>query len=228
MPQSSRKPREPRAEELAPEPRTFGQARARATYESLLEAARSVFSTRGYDDAQTPDIAAAAKVSVGTVYRYFRDKRHLFVEMIAQHLAEVHEQIALQITPDKFGRTNKERRHVIEHALDLLCAHIRRDPTLYRVYLGVSLRDPEVAALRRRFEKKGEDLIAQLIEVLAPGSGIANPQAAAHVIVVAALEVTLSRAGLRLPEARASRGGVSDEQLREALSEMIHRFVFPS
>jgi hypothetical protein len=51
--------------------RTFAQKRARKTYDALIEAAFAVFGDKGYEDAQTPDIASAAGVSVGTFYRYF-------------------------------------------------------------------------------------------------------------------------------------------------------------
>ena len=215
----------PSDDSLAPRARTFEQARARATYEALLDSARDVFSRHGFDDAQTPDIARAAKVSVGTFYRYFRDKRQIFVEMIASHLAAVHEQVAEQITLEKF---HGDRRRVIEQALDLLCAHVRQHPALHRVYLSMSLRDHEVAALRRSFERKGEALIAHLIEAIAPPGAILDARAAAHVIVVATLEITFSRAGLRMPSGSESTIAVRDDLLRWALGEMIHRFVFPA
>src|SRR5688572_26587608 len=82
--------------------RDFPQARARATYEALLAAARETFARKGFDQAQTPDIAAAAGVSVGTFYRYFTDKRQAFIEMIAHHLAEAHADVMARLTPERF------------------------------------------------------------------------------------------------------------------------------
>ena len=59
----------------------FKQSRSQATYEALLDAATRVFAKRGYDAAQTPEIAAEAGVSTGALYRYFSDKRQMFIEI---------------------------------------------------------------------------------------------------------------------------------------------------
>lgn len=205
---------------LAPAARSFPQARARATYEALLEAARAIFADRGYDAAQTPDIAQRAGVSVGSFYRYFKDKRHVFVEMIGHHLAEAHGEVAAQLTADRF-RTS-DPRQAIDVALEVLFAHVRRYPELHRVYLAMSMRDDDVAALRARFEALGEALIAGLVEALVPRARIPDARAAAHVIQLAALEVALGQAGLRGAGGRPR----TDVAVRVALREMIHRYVF--
>ena len=205
---------------LAPAPRQFAQARARATYEALLAAAREVFAERGYDAAQTPEIAARASVAVGTLYRYFRDKRQVFIEMIQHHLAQAHDEVAAQLLPERL--VSGDRRQIIDVVLHVLFAHVRRHPDLHRVYLAMSLRDEEVAALRVRFEALGEALIADVLEALTTREAVPDPRAAAHVLCVAALEVTLARAGLR----GTRRDDLDDDAVRVALREMIHRFVF--
>lgn len=43
----------------------------------IFEAAVQVFSQKGYDAATTKDIAEAADVAEGTIFRYFKTKRHL-------------------------------------------------------------------------------------------------------------------------------------------------------
>ncbi|MBB5853340.1 TetR/AcrR family transcriptional regulator [Amycolatopsis umgeniensis] len=56
----------------------------------VLEAARALFAERG-DDVQMPEIARAAGVGVGTVYRHFPDRQAL-VEAAAEHrFAEIEE-----------------------------------------------------------------------------------------------------------------------------------------
>ena len=45
--------------------------------QEILDAARRVFVEKGYDAATINDIAAAADVSAGSIYRYFENKRDL-------------------------------------------------------------------------------------------------------------------------------------------------------
>jgi len=58
------------------------QARRR----SIQEAARTVFSERGYAGASIEIIARAAQLSVGAIYLYFRSKEDLYVSLIEDTL----------------------------------------------------------------------------------------------------------------------------------------------
>jgi AcrR family transcriptional regulator len=48
----------------------------------IVEGARQVFLTRGFDAASMADIAKAAGVSKGTLYVYFKDKDELFAAIV--------------------------------------------------------------------------------------------------------------------------------------------------
>ncbi len=48
----------------------------------ILEAARSVFSERGYSDASMSDIAARVHIVEGTIYKYFESKRELLLQVL--------------------------------------------------------------------------------------------------------------------------------------------------
>ena len=60
--------------------------RANARPVELLDAALERFLAVGFAQAKVDDIAAAAGVTVGTVYRYFPSKEALFEQAIARHL----------------------------------------------------------------------------------------------------------------------------------------------
>lgn len=49
-----------------------------------------MFLARGYDAATTTEIARDAKVAEGTIYRYARNKRHLFEQVITEWYREMH------------------------------------------------------------------------------------------------------------------------------------------
>src|SRR5205085_11542491 len=52
----------------------------------IQEAARTVFSERGYAGASIELIARAAQLSVGAIYLYFRSKEDLYVSLIEDTL----------------------------------------------------------------------------------------------------------------------------------------------
>jgi AcrR family transcriptional regulator len=62
------------------------RADARRNRERILDAAREVFAVRG-NLAQMDDVARAAGVGVGTVYRHFPDKESLLAELVRQKFA---------------------------------------------------------------------------------------------------------------------------------------------
>ncbi len=200
--------------------RTFKQRRAAETYQALLDGAAKVFARRGFDDAQTPEIAAEAGVSTGAFYRYFDDKRQAFVEMIARSLSQAHADVMAKLDPARFR--GEDTRGAIDVALEVLFEHVRRDAELERVYLAMSLRDPEVERLRAEFEALGVEALAALIRDLVPPKIAGNARAAATVVSIAAIEVACERAGLR------PRVGpvVPDADVKLALREMIYRYLF--
>ena len=61
-------------------------------HERLLDAAMQLFREAGYDAARTEDIAAAADVSVGTLYNYFENKGDLLLALVTLEVEEVLEQ----------------------------------------------------------------------------------------------------------------------------------------
>lgn len=202
-------------------PPAFKQRRSARTYEALLDAAARVFAERGFEGTQTPDIAAAAGVSTGALYRYFKDKRHLFIEMLRHYLGRARGEISARLDPARFVGT--EARTAIDTVIDVMFDLMRKNAPLTRVFVAASLTDPEVAALRASGEAEDRLLLARTIGALVPPEVVPNPEAAALIVVVAAVEVGLDRAGVR--PRTASR--TSDRDVKLALREMVHRYLLP-
>src|SRR3954462_7145635 len=59
------------------------RADARRNHEAVIAAAKKLFADQGLD-AQMPDVAKAAKVGVGTVYRHFPTKEDLIAALAAE------------------------------------------------------------------------------------------------------------------------------------------------
>lgn len=83
----------------------------------LLEAARTVFSSKGYHAATVEDITKAAGVAKGTFYLYFSKKREIFYELIAQFF-EMVTQVGMSVAEevrspqDLFERVERASRRL--------------------------------------------------------------------------------------------------------------------
>lgn len=203
--------------------RTFPQKRAKKTYAALLQAAGEVFAEMGFDAAQTPDIAARAGVSVGTFYRYFADKRQVFIELAQDYLERSFQATIGGLSPDAFleTRTPQDRRVALEQVIAVLFASAAEKPAFHRVFIGMALRDNDVARLQSKQEARARSAMATLIETITPRSRIPDPLAAAEVIQIAAREVAVS--AVSLPTAATDADIVAR---RTALTDMIYRYLF--
>jgi AcrR family transcriptional regulator len=204
--------------------RDFAQERARTTYLSLLDAAGEVFATRGFDETQTPDIAERAGVSVGTFYRYFGDKRQIFIELVNRHLEQAYERVIGNLTPDVFGekRTSRDRRAAVDRVIEILFQNTAENPRLHREFLAVAMRDAAVAKIRDDFEERGRAAVAALLSQVVARSRFADIDAAAQVMLIAAQDVALATAGLRGPPPTRAEAAA----LRAALADMLYRYVY--
>ncbi len=198
--------------------RRFTQDRARRTYEALVAAAEAAFVADGYDATGTPDIAARAEVSVGTFYRYFDDKKQAFIEVSRRHLATGYHRILDQLTPERF--VGKARHATIAMAIDVLVDHVSRFPRMHRVFVEMSLRDPDVRALRRAFDEASRAKLAQLLAAAAPPAAVPDPEATAWVIHIAAVECASTLAGLH------GEPGLGVDRAKAALGTVIERALF--
>jgi AcrR family transcriptional regulator len=87
--------------------------RGRRTRTALLEAARSAFEQRGFDDCRMNDIADAAGVSHGTVYTYFESKEEILGQVIDELLVELHDDLRTPAS-DPVDRIEQANRRYLQ------------------------------------------------------------------------------------------------------------------
>lgn len=198
--------------------RAYPQERAHRTFESLVDGATRLFVERPYDAVQTPDIAAAAGVAVGTFYRYFDDKLEVYLEVLGRELERNQEAVLHDLTPASL--IGGERQALIDHALAVLVERVAHNPVMLRSFFDMAQREPKVAELKRAIDDEARARLAALIAAVCPPEVIDDPEATAFVLYASALECALAIAGARgAPPVERARG------LR-ALARMVQRALF--
>ncbi len=142
--------------------------RGRRTREKLLDAARTVFEERGYDDTRMSDIARAAKVSHGTVYTYFDSKDEVLREACTTFIDEI--LASVRVPEDK--RSDPAERLFEGHRryLEAYSQNARMLEVLEQAALGEPYFHGLVMHLRSVFLERAAGGLREL-----QGRGLADP-----------------------------------------------------
>lgn len=221
-------PPRPRRKTAAPDPESilrasqepdFRQERARRSYLALIEAATELFSARGYDAVGTPEIAQRAGVAVGTFYRYFDDKDEIYLEIARRHIMEAYSATIAGLGPERF--VGRARHETISETIAVLFQHVLARPQLSRSLIEMSLRDPDVAELRRAFEQLSVERLTRLVAAIVPREVVPDPEATAYILYGSAMQIANSLAG------HLGEPPIDAERARAALTSFIERALFP-
>ena len=132
------------------------QARGRRTVARVLDAAGEQFASVGYEAATTTQIAARAKVSVGSLYQFFADKEALLDALAERHAAGIDEVLS---SSRQLGQ-GASLTHVVDAIVDGVVAHAREQPFLGTLLAGAS--SPSIARVSQRL--RGE--LASRVELV--------------------------------------------------------------
>lgn len=113
---------------------------------AIVEAARDIFSRRGYDATTIAEIAAAAGIAVGTVYLYFHNKREIYIDASLSWATEV---VAELMKPEIFQLPIRQvPRAMIEKSFE-----ISRKNNQYMSLLQIDIQSPRELEIQRRAEE---------------------------------------------------------------------------
>lgn len=136
----------------------------------LLEAALELFETRGFDGVAVPEIARAAGVAIGSVYRYFATKEAL-VNALYRQWRSAYNQVVMAPVPAHFGP-----RQAFGFRWQRLMLFARTAPRPMRfltLHHHAPYLDAESRALEAADRAAMETVLAELNSTLAPPLGAA-------------------------------------------------------
>jgi AcrR family transcriptional regulator len=215
----ARRVRSPEAVLAEPADPDFRQERSRRSYQALLDAATELFAQMGYDAVGTPEIAQKAGVSVGTFYRYFDDKHEVYLEIMRRTIVSAYEETLARLTPEQLA--GRARTETIAAAVGVLFDHVLSRPQLTRSFMEMSLRDAQVAELRRAFEQLACQRLAELIKTITTRDAVPDPEASAVVLYGSCMQCAYGLAVHLVPPA------IDRERAKIALTAFIERALFP-
>ena len=132
------------------------QARSRATWEAIVEAAAQILERRGPAGFNTNEVAERAGVSIGTLYQYFADKHAILAAAARRELGE--------------GATGRQRA-LIEALIAMLESLGRLGGGAGAAPVAERAAVRPVAPKRRRDDglpRRAVDLVQQIGELLLP------------------------------------------------------------
>ncbi len=182
---------------------------------SIVDAAIRAFQEEGYDNTSMDRIAEVAGASKRTVYNHFASKEKLFEAVIERFLSESSALKAIPYDPDReledqLGEFAGAKMRVLE------------DPAwrgLFKVGLGVFVRDPDLARRTLVQAEKGEDHLALWLEA-ATEAGRLRVQDAR---TAAQLFWAMVSGAIFWPQ--ALQGPMGEEEVRVLVEELIRVFL---
>ncbi len=168
-----------------PAPREFQQARAKKTYENILQAAAELYSERGFHAVQTPDIAKRAGISVGGLYRYFKDKHQIFAELVHRILERNRlEQVQMMSELEcQFVEEGTDLHDIAERLINWTWDALRdAPPDLLRTLEAMRHEDTKFGLLCDQYDRYERHLLARTLTKVTSRDVIPSPLAAARVL----------------------------------------------
>ena len=202
-----------------PAVRRFQQARARESYQRLLVGAAAVFGERGFAGAQVADIADRSGLSVGAFYRYFPDKRAIFIELAHHYLDQQHhlQAASLEEWQGRILAGEASGRDFLEAVVPTALRQQSVSPRLLKTFAAMSYEDDDVGALRRGYDEADRADLARFFAAVTDRGDVPSPLAAARLFDLTVEEV-VRWAWLH--------GGRAGKRVCGELVEMLDRYLF--
>ena len=183
------------------------QQRSQLTVAALLKATAHILVKEGYESASTNRIAAAAGVSIGSLYQYFPSKEALVAAVVDRHMQEMLELLRAAVDRVREQPVEAATRELVKVMID---AH-RVDPRLHRALVE---QVPRVGRLEnvRAIDREAYTLIRAYLEAHRDELRVADLDVASYVCV-ATVEALTHAAVVNRPEVLSDKSGVFAEEV---------------
>ncbi len=192
------------------------QKRSDRLKQRILTAAITCFAESGFHKTTAKAIAAAAGVATGSFYRYFKDKKVLFLAACQAMEADLGGRIFA------LGRQMREDGHTEPEILTELVrisvrAH-KKNRKFHREVLGMQISDPDVARYCGDRERRIRKTLFSFLSERADAYHVDDLKAASELLFYAVEDVS--------HRAIIFESDVGEDRLIRALQEMLRNYFF--
>ena len=192
------------------------QKRGIETRNRIIEAAGKLFSRDGYRGTNAKEIAAAAGVSVGSFYAYFKDKKALFMELTHGRMKQ--EILAMLDEIKELPVEIAGRKEVVRGMIQVIGDVHDQSPELNREIEALKFTDPDILAFDEELNDHFNKHFIGFLEQFKDQLRITDLEAAARVVSGAVKE--------SIHSVRLFNSPINEERIIDALADMIHRYLF--
>lgn len=199
------------------------QAQARQTRQQISDAARKLFTQRGYAGATIEAIAQEAGVAAETIYSVFGSKRKILSYMLDISVGGDDEPVRIleRPGPQAVLREKDQHRQLRMFASDITAIMERVWP-IFEVMRIAAKTEPDIAELlQRSLHRRWQNMETMVLYVTANGplrDGLTNAQAADTIWMLTSAEVFRLLTG--------DRGWTTDQYI-EWLADSLIRLLLP-
>jgi AcrR family transcriptional regulator len=130
--------------------------------EQILETAARLFDRRRYHEVRMEDVAVAAGVAKGTLYRYFEDKEDLYIALLVSALDRLYRELVAALAA--VGEPERRVHVFLECSVTFFEAHPYFFDLQQRVESSVNIdRIHELTDLRESFFRLVTEIIRELV-----------------------------------------------------------------
>lgn len=180
---------------------------------AILQAARELFASQGYDDTTIAEIAKAAGVAVGTVYLYFENKHDVLMDVCLELNAEVAQVMA---SPEILALPLRQ----IPRALIEASFQISRKNMRFMTYYQVDPLSPAETARMRAADQEVSDALQAFFQILIEQGKFPAFDTATYA------EILNIVVGATLKYCFAFEHGEREEFYREGVIAVVERLFF--
>ncbi|MDD8020555.1 MAG: helix-turn-helix domain containing protein [Acidobacteriota bacterium] len=152
--------------------------RIQAGYKKLmLAAAERVICRHGYQSATMDEIAREAEFSKATLYKYFKNKGEIFLEIILQYIEEIRSEL-ITISQSKLQPEDKLKEIIhtvvnIQSKKENIARLILQDKSLHdflhRIFISIKEDKHEFLQAKKFFRAKREEVFGAACKVINEG-----------------------------------------------------------